>query len=82
MFDNGDDRLQPGGGGELMQCEGTLPPLQGCYSAAAIFDVDESTNTATRQWSYQTPYSYWGGVTRVLPNNNMFITESTPADLQ
>ncbi len=81
MFDNGDDRLQPGGGGELMQCEGTLPPLQGCYSAAAIFAVDESTNTATRQWSYQTPYSYWGGVTRVLPNNNMFITESTPADL-
>ena len=81
MFDNGDDRLKPGGGGDLMQCEGLLPPPTGCYSAAAIFDVDETTNTATRQWSYQTPYSYWGGDTRVLPNNNIFVTEATPADL-
>ncbi len=82
MFDNGDDRLKPGGGGDLMQCEGLLPPPTGCYSAAAIFDVDETTNTATRQWSYQTPYSYWGGDTRVLPNNNIFVTEATPADLK
>lgn len=81
MFDNGDDRVVPGSGGQLMQCEGILPPLPGCYSASAIFDVNETTMTATRQWSYTTPYSFWGGVTRVLPNNNIFVTESTPADL-
>lgn len=79
MFDNGDDRVQQSG--QLVQCEGILPPLMGCYSASAIFEVNENTNTATRQWSYQTPYSFWGGVTRVLPNSNVFVSESTPADL-
>jgi arylsulfate sulfotransferase len=79
MFDNGDDRVDQNG--QIMQCEGILPPLPGCYSATAIFEVNENTNTATRLFSYQTPYSYWGGVTRVLPNNNVYVTESTPADM-
>jgi len=79
MFDNGDDRVQQDG--SLQQCEGELPPLPGCYSGGAIFEVNENSNTATRQWFYQTPYSYWGGDTRVLPNNNVFVTEATPADL-
>lgn len=79
MFDNGDDRVQQDG--SLLQCEGLLPPPNGCYTTATIFEVNENTNTATRQYSYQTPYSFWGGVTRLLPNNNVFVTESSPADL-
>jgi hypothetical protein len=78
MFDNGDDRVLDNG---QVSCEGILPPSPGCYSAAATFEVNERTMTATRKWSYDTPYSYWGGVTRILPNSNIFITESTPADL-
>ncbi|HLI63672.1 MAG TPA: aryl-sulfate sulfotransferase [Terriglobales bacterium] len=78
MFDNGDDRVIDG---SLIQCEAVLPPLPNCYSVAAIFDVNESTMSATRQWGYQTPYSFWGGVTQVLPNSNIFIDEATPADL-
>ena len=78
MFDNGDDRIIDG---SPISCEGVLPPLPNCYSVAAIFDVNESTMAASRQWGYQTPYSYWGGVTQVLPDTNIFVDESTPADL-
>jgi arylsulfate sulfotransferase len=79
LFDNGDYRELEGG--ELQCDQGILPPPQGCYSAAAVFDVDETTTTATRQWSFNTPYSYWGGVVQQLPNSNIYIDESTPADL-
>jgi hypothetical protein len=78
MFDNGDDRIIDG---NPISCEGVLPPLPNCYSVSAIFDVNESTMAASRQWGYQTPYSYWGGVTQVLPNADIFIDEATPADL-
>jgi len=52
-----------------------------CYSTAAIFQVDETARTASRWWSFTTPYSYWGGVTRVLPNSDVFVDETTPFDL-
>ena len=36
-----------------------VPP---CCSAPSIFAVNETTRTASRNWSYVTPYSWWGGV--------------------
>ncbi len=76
MFDNGDFRLLDNNGDF---CLGLYPPY--CYSAPAIFEVNETARTASRQWSYVTSYSYWGGVTRVLPNSNIYIDETAPADL-
>jgi arylsulfate sulfotransferase len=76
MFDNGDDRIFDSSG---TTCVGASLPY--CYSTAAIFDVNETTMTASRFWSLQTPYSFWGGATRVLPNSNMFIDETAPIDL-
>jgi hypothetical protein len=78
VFDNGDDRVIDG---TLMQCGSVLPPLPNCYSGAAIFDVNEKAMTATREWFYQVPYSFWGGVTQVLPSGNVFVDEASPADL-
>jgi hypothetical protein len=76
VFDNGDYRVLDDNG-EV--CSPKSPPM--CYSTAAIFHVNENNKTASREWSYQTPYSFWGGVTRELPNSNIFLTESAPADL-
>ena len=73
MFDNGNGR--PIGTG------GTPCTVMNCYSTAAIFQVDETARTASRWWSFTTPYSYWGGVTRVLPNSDVFVDETTPFDL-
>jgi hypothetical protein len=75
MFDNGDGRLDANG----IPCAGLTPPL--CYSTAAIFNVDEDAKTASRSWSFATPYSWWGGSTRVLPNSDVFIDETAPGDL-
>ena len=76
MFDNGDDRPIDATG---TPCAGYVQPY--CYSTAAIFQVDEDSRTASRFWSLTTPYSWWGGDTRVLPNGNVFVDETTPADL-
>lgn len=76
MFDNGDNRPIDASG---TPCAGYVQPY--CYSAAAIFQVNEDSSTAKRMWSYTTPYSWWGGNTRVLPNGNVFVDETTPADL-
>ena len=76
LFDNGDSRVLDDNG---TICEPATPPY--CYSTAAIFEVNETARTANRQWSYVTPYSYWGGVTRVLPNSNIFLDETAPSDL-
>jgi hypothetical protein len=73
MFDNGDGRPDSSG----TPC--TEPPP--CFSTAAIFQVDETVRTAGRWWSFTTPYSWWGGATRVLPNSDVFVDETTPADL-
>jgi hypothetical protein len=75
MFDNGDGRPDANG----IPCAGLTPPV--CYSTAAIFQVDENARTASRWWSFTTPYSWWGGSTRVLPNSDVFVDETAPADL-
>ena len=76
MFDNGDDRPVDNGG---TLCAGLVQPQ--CYSTAAIFQIDENARTASRWWSFTTPYSWWGGNVRELPNSNMFLDETAPGDL-
>ena len=81
MFDNGDFRDGDTSAFNVRAtaCAPNNPPL--CYSAPSIFEVNETTMTANRQWSLITPYSWWGGATQVLPNSNVFVDETTPADL-
>jgi len=76
MFDNGDNRPVDSNG---IACAGLTPPY--CFSTAAIFQVDENARTASRWWSLTTPYSWWGGSTRILSNSNVFVDETAPGDL-
>jgi hypothetical protein len=76
MFDNGDDRVFDSNG---TTCTTGMLPY--CYSTAAIFEVNETARTASRQWSLSTPFSFWGGVTRVLPNTDVFLDETAPTDI-
>ena len=75
LFDNGDSRV-PGLDG--ITC---AEDVGHCYSTAAIFEVDENARTAGRLWSYTTPYSFWGGSTRLLADSNVFVDETAPLDL-
>jgi hypothetical protein len=73
VFDNGNDRV--------MDTNGDLCGTSGfpaCYSRSAIFNVDETNMTADLAWAYTLPYSYWGGVTQLLPNGNVYIDVTTP----
>ena len=81
LFDNGDFRDGDASAFNTgaSACAPNNPPL--CYSAPAIFEVNETTMTANRQWSFTTPYSFWGGATRVLPSGNVFLDQTAPADL-
>lgn len=75
MFDNGDNRiLNPGG----TTC-GSAGAAD-CYSRPAIFQIDEDAKTAQVIWAYPTVYSFWGGDIQQLPNNNLFVDVTTPAD--
>ena len=76
LFDNGNNRVLDDGG---TTCSPIGTP---CYSTAAIFDVDESTMTASRKWSDQTAYSFWGGSNQLLSNSNVLFNETAPSDLQ
>ncbi len=75
VFDNGDNRVLDDGG---ITCGS--PGTPGCYSRGAIFEVNENTRTANVAWAYTLPYSFWGGVTQVLPNANVFVDVTTPED--
>ena len=75
LFDNGDSRV--------LDSDGTTCGSSGappCYSRAAIFEVNETTRTANLAWADTTPYSFWGGVTQVLPNTDVFFDETAPED--
>jgi arylsulfate sulfotransferase len=76
LFDNGDSRVLDDSGDT---CGATGQP--GCYSTGALFDVNETTMSAAREWSYQMPYSFWGGSTELLGDSNLFISETAPVDL-
>jgi arylsulfate sulfotransferase len=75
MFDNGDNRVLDGNG---TTCGVSGAP--DCYSRPAVFDVDENAKTAQIHWAYPTVYSFWGGAIQQLPNSNVFVDVTTPAD--
>jgi len=75
LFDNGDNRV--------LDTSGTVCGVNGapaCYSRPAIFEVNENDKTAQVLWSQQTVYSFWGGAIQELPNSNLFVDITTPAD--
>jgi len=78
VWDNGNYRVLDDAGDTCDPVGGTPP----CYSTAALFDVDETSMTASRHWSYQTPFSYWGGSVQLLSNNNILFDETAPNDIQ
>jgi len=62
VMDNGDDRKFSGG--IVCRASGSPP----CYSAASVYQIDESAMTATLVSSYTLPnnlYSYLGGMYKV-----------------
>jgi arylsulfate sulfotransferase len=70
IWDNGDFRVESGGG----QCSST------CYSRATIFQVDEDTKVATLLWQ-DLPgfYSFWGGSIGTLDNGDVEFDLTTVA---
>jgi hypothetical protein len=76
VMDNGDDREFPGG--ELCGV-GSAPA---CYSAASVYQVDETAMTATLKVQYRQPpnlYSYFGGDVQPLPNGKSEADFCAPA---
>ncbi len=68
VMDNGDDRKFPGG----IVCGATGSPP--CYSAASVYQIDETAMTATLVLSYTLPnnlYSYFGGNVQSLANGDL-----------
>lgn len=82
VMDNGNDRLLPSG----QTCGATGAPA--CYSSVPVLQIDEGAKTATLLSNY-TPspsiYSYFGGQTDLLPNNDIeadFCASSGGATVQ
>ncbi len=82
LFDNGNHRILDSSGTICSSMDGPdatsqraifTPVTAPCSSRAAIFEVKESERTVQRIWSYDVPYSYWGGANMELPNGNMFF---------
>jgi arylsulfate sulfotransferase len=89
VFDNGNNRFPDFSGHICPSTEGqpqyTWPAVFGrhvpdCYSRPAIFEVNEAARTARLLWSDVVAYSYWGGVTAQLWNNNIFFDDSSPSE--
>ena len=74
IFDNGNLRI--------LDANGTTcgpAPAPACYSRAAIFQIDQSTRTATLVWQNRPgSYSFWGGSINQLPNTNIEFAMSAP----
>jgi arylsulfate sulfotransferase len=78
IYDDGNLRIESGG----VPCGPPVPPAPNCYSRAAIFQIDESTNLATLQWQYLPGFfSFWGGSIGVLSNGDVEFDSSAPSDL-
>lgn len=75
LFDNGNYRVLDDSGDT---CNPTGQPA--CYSTAALFQVDEVNKTAQRMWTFQSPFSSWGGTVELLPNSNIYVNETAPSD--
>ena len=74
LFDNGN--------GRVLDDMGTAcgSGVAACYSRATLFEVNEAAKTAHLTWSYQVPYSFWGGAIQQLNNTDMYFGITTPAD--
>jgi hypothetical protein len=69
LFDNGNDRVFPPGGG----CAAASCP----YSTVPLLDIDETAKTATLRWNLTAPsFSIFGGNAEVLENGNVEYCES------
>jgi len=77
LFDNGNYRVLDDGGNTCNPDSGS----PACYSTAAVFDVNETNRTAQRLWSYQLPFSFWGGSSQVLANSNVVESATAPLGL-
>jgi arylsulfate sulfotransferase len=75
VFDNGDDRFFPSGQ-VLCPGPGSTPPAT-CYSTVQLYNLDETTKTATLSENLTAPfYSFFGGNNGVLKNGNIEFCES------
>ena len=90
LFDNGNDRVLDTKGTTCISPDTAAyyfgPSMLGsglpaCYSRPAILDVDEIARTAELRWSYDVPYSNWGGVTLKLPNDNIYFDVARRTDI-
>jgi arylsulfate sulfotransferase len=74
VYDDGNFRVDANG----VAC-GSSPSAPACYSRAAIFQVDESTDVATLLWQ-DLPgfFSFWGGSIGTLSNGNIEFANSAP----
>lgn len=81
VMDNGDDRQLPGTPIGSCVAAGSTAPTPQCYSTMSVFQVNESSMTATLTEHYQpTPaiYSFFGGNVTELPNGNRHVAFSSP----
>lgn len=70
IMDNGNVRIIDNNGDA---CTAYNLASADCYSRAAVFQIDENAKTASVAWQDQPGglFSWWGGDTVVLPNNNV-----------
>jgi len=74
IFDDGNERV--------LDENGNMCGTQGneaCYSRATIFQIDESTKTATLDWQFLPGlFTFWGGSIDQLPNGDIELDLSEP----
>lgn len=74
VYDDGNLRIDSGN----VAC-GTAPSASPCYSRAAVFQVDESTNLSSVLWEYLPGFfSFWGGSIGILSNGDVEFDSSEP----
>ncbi|HTV15408.1 MAG TPA: aryl-sulfate sulfotransferase [Acidobacteriaceae bacterium] len=73
VYDNGDDRVYPGGDPNNAQTCG-VNGNPACYSTVPVYQIDESAKTATIQFHQKLPsslYSFFGGDAMMLANGDI-----------
>jgi arylsulfate sulfotransferase len=74
VFDDGDYRVLDDQGDV---CD--TPGQESCYSRASVFQIDESTKTASLDWEFLPGlYTFWGGSINQLANGNVEFDMSEP----
>jgi arylsulfate sulfotransferase len=74
VYDDGNYRT----GSDGIEC-GSIASAPACYTRAAIFQIDESTNIASLLWQYSPGFfSSWGGSIGALSNGDVEFDSSEP----